>query len=75
MVIKETCQYPNFRILGNVKGGYFLFQANYVGFEHQVVMQMLIFCLLGLYEDGIVYTIVFFLELLMKRYEILFWCS
>jgi len=60
MVIKETYQYLNFRIFVNAKGGYFLSLANYVGFKHQIVLQVLIFGLLGLYEVGIVDTITFF---------------
>jgi len=66
MVIKEICRYPNFQILVNAKKGYFLSQANYVGFEHQAIMQIIIFCSLGLYEDGIVHTITLVVQWYIK---------
>jgi len=60
--IRDKCRYPGFRIPGSARGGYFVSNANYAGFEHRAIMQVLVFCLVGLYDFSIIEVFTLFME-------------
>ncbi|KAG0595978.1 hypothetical protein M758_UG213700 [Ceratodon purpureus] len=62
LYIKQNCRFPAFRIPGNEQGGYFVSQANFAGFEHRAVLQVIVLCLVGLFDDTIISAVVSFSE-------------
>jgi hypothetical protein len=44
------------------KNGYFTSNAKYAGFEHRAIMQVLMFCLVGLYNLNIIEVLALFVE-------------
>jgi len=60
--ICDKCRYQGLRIPGSAKGGYFTSNANYAGFEHRAIMQVLMFCLIGLYDLNIIEVFALFMD-------------
>jgi hypothetical protein len=60
--IWDKCRYPGFRIPRSARGGYFVSNANYAGFEHRAIIQVLMFCLVGLYDLSIIELFALFME-------------
>jgi len=56
-ILKKIARFSAFRISGSDKGRYFS-----SAFEHRAVMQVIVLCLIGLYEEPVIQGFVLFIK-------------
>ncbi|CAM6096622.1 unnamed protein product [Calypogeia fissa] len=68
-IIHKHCRYASFRLPGSNQGGYFQSNANFHGFEHKYVMQVVAFCLLGVVSNSVIQVFVHFLDWYLLAFQ------
>lgn len=67
--IHRECRYASFRLPGSNQSGYFQSNANFHGFEHKFVMQVVVFCLLGVVPNPIIEVFVDFIDWYLLAFQ------